>query len=129
MFLEFARLSARPGLGHGPHRDSTEESCRASGIETSPERSIEKKRNAQDPRDAETETQAASPAVVGGILMAEPGDELEDCEQACGESGCQMNKKAHAVPFESWVRVPITLAGAEGVSAGTAEAVGYVEIR
>lgn len=80
MFLEFARLGAHPGFGHGPHRKPTEKKCRAPGIETSPKRPVEKKRNAQDPRDAETETQAASPAVVSGILLAELGDELDDCE-------------------------------------------------
>lgn len=41
MFLKFARLGAHPGRGRSPGRDSTEESCRASGIETSPKESLE----------------------------------------------------------------------------------------
>lgn len=40
-----------------------------------------------------------------------------------------MNKKSQIVVLESWMCVPVTLAGAEGVSAGTAEAIGYIEMR
>ena len=40
-----------------------------------------------------------------------------------------MNKEGYVVAFESWVRVPVTLAGAKGVFAAAAEAIGYIEMR
>ena len=40
-----------------------------------------------------------------------------------------MNEKSQIVVLESWVCVPVTLAGAEGTSVGTAKAIGYVEMR
>ncbi|KAI4252239.1 MAG: hypothetical protein LQ352_004405, partial [Teloschistes flavicans] len=86
----------RPRPRDRPQRQPAQQRRGTARIEPAAEGAVDEERHAEDAREAEGEGYAAGEAVDAGVLLAQARDELQDCEEAGGEDGGEVDGEGGA---------------------------------